>query len=192
MPHDRSLDWRLLQGGVPREILARITEGDPLGLQPLSEGRLHAHAYLIHPDRLAFKFAVRAAFVSALERYAGDPPLAQWLDQRLEETIEAILQEDTDDELCGNGMREDQELFYSMIAENAEVSLTMARRIHIVFNNLDFEQRLPFYRIVVEGVHPQDYAESTGSTFDDVLETVTTTMSLIMKLATEASPEDER
>src|SRR5687767_2341511 len=59
---ERAVDWRvILAGASPREVLARLMNGDPLGLAVVVEQRLRVHAYLLDADRVFLRAAARCA-----------------------------------------------------------------------------------------------------------------------------------
>ena len=57
----------LLAGGSPREILARLVDGDPLGLRAVVYERLRARAYLLEADRVFLRSLARVARLSDAE-----------------------------------------------------------------------------------------------------------------------------
>ena len=87
-PHWR----RLLSGSSPREVLARLVTGDPLGVRALVARRLREHCYLLDADRVYLRAIARCARFSA--RYRGQPALEQWLTERVDEALGDLLRED--------------------------------------------------------------------------------------------------
>ena len=86
-----------LRGESPGEILSRLCEGDPLSLGTMSTKRLRERALLIHPERLYVRALARTAYAAAWG-YEGDPPLDQWLGERIDQTIESLIEDDLTDE----------------------------------------------------------------------------------------------
>lgn len=94
-PRDRGKrpDWRvLLCGGTPREVLARIVDGDPLGLRPRVATALRRGAWLMDADRVLLRALAYCARRGST--YRGRPPIDEWLDARLHEAIEDLLEEE--------------------------------------------------------------------------------------------------
>jgi len=84
-------DWRaLLCGGTPREVLARIVDGDPLGLRPRIAAALRAGAWLMDADRVLIRALALCARRGST--YRGRPPIDEWLDARVQESIDDLLE----------------------------------------------------------------------------------------------------
>ena len=84
-------DWRaLLCGGTPREVLARIVDGDPLGLRPRIAAALRAGAWLMDADRVLIRALALCARRGS--NYRGRPPIDEWLDARVQESIDDLLE----------------------------------------------------------------------------------------------------
>ena len=71
--------------GTPREILARIVPGDPLGLAALVSARLRAEALLLDADRVLLCSFARVA--REAPGWRGRPSLERWLGARVDEAI---------------------------------------------------------------------------------------------------------
>jgi len=87
-PHWR----RLLAGSSPREVLARLVNGDPLGVRARVALRLREHCYLMDADRVYLRAVARCARFSS--RYRGQPSLEEWLTERVDEALGDLLGED--------------------------------------------------------------------------------------------------
>ncbi|MCA8978542.1 MAG: hypothetical protein H6831_09840 [Planctomycetes bacterium] len=92
-PAARRPDWRaLLCGGTPREVLARIVDGDPLGLRPRIAAALRRGAWLMDADRVLLRALALCARRGA--SYRGRPAIDEWLEARVQEAIEDLLEEE--------------------------------------------------------------------------------------------------
>ncbi len=79
-------DWRvLLAGASPREVLARLTSGDPLALRGVVAARLSEQALLLDADRVWLRAVARVARFST--RYRGEPALERWLCGQVDDAI---------------------------------------------------------------------------------------------------------
>jgi len=86
-------DWRAwLAGASPREILARIVQGDPLRLRARVARKLRDGAYLLDADRVHLRSLARCA--RAATRYRGRPELGSWLDGLVDAAVADLLRED--------------------------------------------------------------------------------------------------
>lgn len=76
-------DWRtLFAGPSSRATLARISDGDPLGLEARCRERIAARALLIDLERAVQCVLANVAFFAP--RYKGSPPFEYWLRQRVD------------------------------------------------------------------------------------------------------------
>lgn len=66
----------ILRGGSPREILARLIDGDPLEIEARARDRIQALAFLVDPARTHMRAVARIAH--AAPRWRGEPPLTEW------------------------------------------------------------------------------------------------------------------
>jgi hypothetical protein len=86
-------DWRRwLAGGSPREILARIVPGDPLGVRVLVGRRLREEALLLDADRAHLRALAHCARYAA--RYEGRPAIESWLALQIDAAIEELGREE--------------------------------------------------------------------------------------------------
>jgi hypothetical protein len=146
-------------------------------------------AYLIDIDRLFHRAIARVAYAAALG-YNGTPSLSQWLVDRINESIEELLQEDVASELSGLPPDAEEEDYYSFLADAVEVEPVVARRMTIAFNGLAERQRRPFYQIAVLGESLDDYADAHDIPRDQLKASIQETMSFIL-LAQKADPDEE-
>ena len=75
--------WRaMFRGASPREILARLCEGDPLELVPRANERLRELDFLLPGQRVWARAAARVAYAGM--RYRGHPPLTNFLTRSID------------------------------------------------------------------------------------------------------------
>jgi hypothetical protein len=144
-----------------REVLRKILEGDPLGIAERSSLRLKERAILLDTARLTLRAMARAAYRA--RSYQGDPPLADWLTQRIEESMRDLIEEDRESERAGVPVGNDPEARFAFLSETIGVTPTIARRVCVVFNDLPDERRHAFWSMVIEGKSLNRYvAEGHG------------------------------
>lgn len=98
-PHARNARRRLRQEaallvlttGGPTEVLARLCDGDPLGLATRLVRRAAARALLVSPERLFERGAAHCARRAG--EYRGRPRPELWLERRAEEVVRAFERE---------------------------------------------------------------------------------------------------
>lgn len=131
----------------PREILTRLNEGRSLRLSAACRKRLAERAILLDPARLEARAMACVAHRAA--RYRGQRPLSAWVERRIDEAIDALLQEDWEESRSGALPCEPRDPRYSRIAEALGTSTLEARRVCTLVNGLDEEVRRALYAVVV-------------------------------------------
>jgi hypothetical protein len=156
----RAADWRaILAGASPREVLARLMNGDPLALAGVVEERLRARAYLLDADRVFLRAAARCARLSG--RYRGDPPLAAWLAERVDESMLELVDEEL--EALAGGAEPGAELsVFESLARPLGLDPGRTRRACAVHNGLCEEQRRAFREVVLESRDLDELARQGG------------------------------
>ena len=162
--------WRdLFLGGGPGRILQRLCAGDVLCLGELSEDRLREMVYMIHPDRLRARAMARVAY-GAAAGYDGRPPLLAWLRDRVDQSIEELLEEDLEEEQLGHPVEGIHlERYRTLIPPATGIDPKQARRACVFFNELPRAMREPFFRTVLEGWTTEEYAMEHDLSLDDVV-----------------------
>lgn len=147
------LDWRAwLAGGSPREVLARIVQGDPLGVRARVARKLRAEARLLDADRVHLRALARCA--RAAPSYRGRPELDAWLDARVAEALRELLEEDDErdlDEADGEIPDASEEGAWIELSRPLELDAGALARACRAFNRRPDEERRAFFLIVLEG-----------------------------------------
>jgi hypothetical protein len=150
----------LLRGKSSREILGRIVEGDPFGMEERCVNRIRHHAMLLPVRRLALRSLARTA--TRAGRYQGVPCLADWLNESIDRSIQDLLQEEREEER--NAMPVDaQDPRFTFLEDTLGLPVAQARKACIVFNDLPLEVRRSFQACIVDGKTINRYtAEGNG------------------------------
>lgn len=173
--------WRrILTGGSARSILASVVEGDPLGIRERCWQRILDEALFLDPNRLLVKACARIAYRAAHGSYDGVPPLAAWLAGRIDEAVADLRVDDLESERHGMPVSGHDAPFFGHVAEVAEIELDLARRVCLVLNQLPLAQRLPFFRLVVQGAGPEEVAAELDVRPEDLLETLERTFEHVL------------
>jgi hypothetical protein len=138
-----------LRRGTPRQVLAEIVEGDPLGMRGRCTERLCTRALLLSLDRLVLRSMARAA--RAAMTYRGRPQLARWLNAQIDAAIRDLIAEDRENERMGLLPGEPADPHYAFVSEALGVDPALARRVCVVHNDLPDLQRRVFWAVIVEG-----------------------------------------
>ena len=159
-PHWR----RLLAGSSPREVLARLVNGDPLGLRAVVARRLRAQCYLLDADRVFLRALARCARFST--RYRGQPPLADWLEERIDEAVGDLLTEDLEAARDDAARSPTAGTAYEDLARPLGLDPAAMRRACVAFDHADFACRRAFFELVIAGRSLDELARAgdTGAT----------------------------
>lgn len=151
----------LLHGSSASQILAKIAPGDPLGVAARCKARLDVRAQLIAHERAVARSLAQVAFAAV--RYRGEPDLASWLDRQIDRAIDALLNDDREDEIARRPTDEPWDPRFAFVSEAWGVSPALARRACIVFNDLPSIVRQAWWALTVHGKSINRYvAEGFG------------------------------
>lgn len=159
-------DWRrLLSGGPPRKLLARLVQGDPLGVRRLVGRELRASAVLLDADRVYLRALARCARHAA--RYQGRPAIEAWLKGQVSRAVREILREED------RALREtphgshDQDA-HTDLARPLGLDPRETRAACDAFNRRPVLERQAFFRLLIERASLEDVARETGSSIHSV------------------------
>lgn len=143
-----SLVRRLFAGDDPRAILARISEGDPLRLEPFCVARAREKSVLIDPETLFVRTMAQVAI--AAPRRDENSPLDRWLRDRVDDAIRDTLRRDR--EALDAGFVPEEPLAprfaYFMEALGIEPESTLSAIV--AFNELPRYTRESFFALILE------------------------------------------
>ena len=154
-------DWRrLLSGASPREVLARLMNGDPLRLVAVVEQRLRARAYLFDADRVFLRAAARCARFAG--RYRGEPVLGTWLAERVDEALLDLLRADALAARRGEAPGREQLAAFELLARPLGLEPARMHAACLAHNQLGVEERRAFRELVLEGASLDALAARRG------------------------------
>ncbi len=147
--------------GSSRAILARLVDGDPFEIGPRCVERMREEAFLVSLQRVHLRAVARTAYAAV--HYRGTPPLAQWLRERIDESVREILAEDREAERDGSVVAEAPEPLHAHVAAALGVEASLGRRACNAFNRLPAPVRHAFFAVVIERKSVNRYvAEGNG------------------------------
>ncbi len=157
--------WQeLFAGSSARAILARIVEGDPLGLQSRCEQRVHSQSLLLEVRRLHMRTAAHVARHAG--SYRGAPPLDVWVAEKVRKALGELL--DEDDERGRQSELPERPSDERLLAIAAAVGMepeVLARGL-AAFNRSSHDVRSALCGMVLDRVSPSDWAVVNGVTAD--------------------------
>ncbi|MCK6446705.1 MAG: hypothetical protein L6Q99_09970 [Planctomycetes bacterium] len=160
-------DWRaLFHGGDSRRVLARLMQDDPLGLRERVGAKLEARAYLLDADRVLLRSFARTA--RAASGYHGDPPLARWLDERIDEAVGDLVTEDFEAERTDAPLDERQATAYATLGGPLGFAPAELRAACVGFNRLPESDRRAFHALVIRGRSLDELARERGESASEV------------------------
>lgn len=148
----RELERRALElfaDGSPREILGRLCDGDPLGLDARTAKRAARDAFFVDRDRWSKRAFARVAYRAC--DYRSNVSLEPWIEARVGEAARDLLEEQQDEELRGISVHESMDAeYYGSFARDAGMEVGLARTACVALNQLPVETRRAFHALVVE------------------------------------------
>ena len=139
----------LLRGGNAREILERILDGDPLELEARCRERIERRAYLLDLGRLHLRVVARVA--RAAPSWNGTPSLADFIMERIEYSMQELIQEDREEELSGSPAADPHDPRFRLLVETLGIPIALARRASLAFNYLPERVRCAYFAVLVQG-----------------------------------------
>jgi hypothetical protein len=139
----------LLAGDCASEVLSRIADGDPLGVDLRCARRLRERALLLAQHRVlarSLAWIARSAI-----RYRGQPELDEWIATHVDLAIDTLLDEDREDERVGHPLSEPLDPRFAFVSEVWGVEPSLARKACIAFNALPLAVRRTYWAVVVDG-----------------------------------------
>jgi len=176
------LDPRTMTGTLPSLLIRELIDDDPLDLELRCRLRLESDGLLIARPRLFLRAAARCAH-KGFSYDAGSDPIEPWINARIEDSIRDLLDEDLS--FHRKNLPIEQPEHYSLLMEHLELTAEVARAAHVAFNRLPQEVRSAYFRIGIQGVHPESYSSNGGGSMDEIhahiLQAVNTLVQFRMK-----------
>ncbi len=139
----------ILAGGSPREVLRRLHESDPLGIEEICKERLAGLALFLDLERLVVRSMARTAF--AAFRYRGETSLGEFLVSCVDRSIQELVGEDRLAAREGGSVAPESVRLYSFLADPLGARPETARLAAVVFNDLPESVRRCYFSVVLQG-----------------------------------------
>jgi len=181
--------WESFRGRRSREILERLLDGDPLELEARCRAKLQESALLLDLSRLHLRALARVAHRAP--HYRGEPPLGEWLTDRIEDSIQDLLEEDRDAERLGTLPQTPVDHRYRFVSELLGLEVSLARRTCVAFNDLPSEVRCAWFAVAVLGKSVNRYVAEGHGPPEEVKAHVKRALTEIAKAARPRLDEEE-
>ncbi|MEO6708293.1 MAG: hypothetical protein ABI054_12585 [Planctomycetota bacterium] len=154
--------WRSVLGGMsPREVLARLLQGDPLELRQVVAARLAQRAYLFDADRVHLRALAHCARYAV--RYRGTPAIEIWLAEIVDQVLIELLREDVEAEKRGAPVDSDELAALVDLARPLGLEPAAMRRVCLAHNLLREPERQAFHGLVIAGRGLEQVARDLGA-----------------------------
>ncbi|HTF91147.1 MAG TPA: hypothetical protein VK843_22215 [Planctomycetota bacterium] len=154
--------WRSVLGGMsPREVLARLLQGDPLELRQVVAARLAQRAYLFDADRVHLRALAHCARYAV--RYRGTPAIEIWLAEIVDQALIELLREDVEAEKRGAPVDSEELAALVDLARPLGLEPAAMRRVCLAHNLLREPERQAFHGLVIAGRGLEEVARALGA-----------------------------
>ena len=174
--------WRSLLAGTPREVLARLVQGDPLGVRGVVSKRLRAGSVLLDADRVLLRVLARIA--RSAGRYRGRPAIDDWVDGHVLQVLGDVIREDHES-ARGRATTGEEEASDAFLALAGPLGLDPAsmRRACSAFNVLPLADRAAFIDLVLRNRSLDDLARELGESATQIARRARRALDLILDAA---------
>ena len=162
---------------LPRQLLARILDGDPLDLELRCELRRDETCFLISVKRLYRKSAARIAHGGC--RYTGKPPIEEWIGKCIDQSIRDILDEDESGDRRKLPIK--VKAHYELLSEELGFTPELSRAAHVCFNLLEENCRAAYFALCVHGLSLEEYAAKVGETPKQIQKAVSEAAGVVLE-----------
>jgi hypothetical protein len=152
----------VLGDGSPRQILARVVDGDPLALRPRCELRVRSQAILLDVHRLHLRSAAHVARHGAA--YAGAPTLDIWLAEKIRAATRELLQDEAEQVASGAIPEPPEDERLLLIAETFGIDPAVLGPGCVAFNRARYEVRAAFQGLILEAQDAEAWCAANSTT----------------------------
>lgn len=151
----------ILRESDPRVILNRLVDEDPFEISARCARRMREEAVLLPPERLILNTMARIAIGAG--SYSGKETLEEWVEVAIEISIDALLEEQRDEERTGVPVKDSPDAaFYVEFAAIVGVDVPDGRLACALFNGMSDDHREAFHAVIIQGLSPEAWAEENG------------------------------
>lgn len=172
---------QLLGAGSARDVLHRLIDGDPMEIRPRCLARVRDGAWFVSLDRAHLRAVARVAYAARV--YRGTPALDEWLQERIDRSLEELVREEREEERAQTLPGLPIDPLYKYVAAVLGLEIPLARRACVALNSLPLEVRRAFFavaldrksirRYVAEGNGPPTNVQADLKTATDAIQVAT-------------------
>lgn len=177
-----------LRGGDASEILAHLSEGDPLRLQEATARRLREVWFLLEPERVYHRALAACATGAALEDSPAD--LDAWVRAKVDLAIEILVRADFEAEQAHPELVSEQEKVFPLLTDSLMLDPELVRFVSVSFNALDPLPRRAFFELMIEGREVAEVIEAGPWDEDGLYQAIQTALAT-MGLDVPPEPPDD-
>lgn len=178
-----NLVWpSFLRGRDAAEVLAHLSEGDPLHLRERASQRLRELWILIDPDRATHRALALCAQAAVLEDPVED--LKAWAERKLDRAILDLVRLDREAESEHPEILSEEERDFPLLTQSLMLEPGLVRTVSVAFNALEPLPRRAFFELLIEGRPVGDCLENGPWDEDglyDAIQTALATLNLDMR-----------
>jgi hypothetical protein len=177
-----------LRGRDASEILAHLSQGDPLRLQEASARRLREVWILLEPDRVFHRALAVCAKAASMER----PPanLAAWALSNLDLAIEELVVLDRETEQAHPDVVSEEERVFPLLTDSLMLDPELVRFTTVSFNALDALPRRAFFQLLIEGREVPEVIEAGPWDEDGLYEAIQKALATVGLDVPPTAPDD--
>lgn len=178
-----------LRGEDSQEILARLSQADPLHLREAAARRLREVWFLLEPDRVFHRTLAVCADAVPCE----DPPqdLSAWARGKLDLAIDQLVRLDSEAEFAHPELLTDAEKDFPLLTECLLLEPELVRAASVAFNSLEPLPRRAFFELLIEGREPPEVIEAGPWDEDGLYEAIQTALATL-GLDVQPEPADDQ
>lgn len=187
-PASRAQALSLLEG-LPRAVLARLTDGDPLGVRAVVGARLRERSQLFDADRIH----LRALALIAREAgsFSGRPALGSWVGDRVERALDEVLLEARKDTLDSEVDAPGAAGAFGVLGAPLGLRPAAAQAATLALNQLPQPERRAFLGLVIESRPLDELAAEESASAREVGRRARRALDSILEAARQHSPPEE-
>jgi len=177
-----------LRGEDASEILAHLSEGDPLRLQETSARRLRELWFLLEPERVYHRAIAVCAKAASMESPPAD--MSAWTRAKVDHAIELLVRADSEAEQAHPELVNEDEKVFPLLTNSLMLDPELVRFVSVSFNALDPLPRRAFFELMIEGREVVEVVEAGPWDQDGLYQAIQTALAT-MGLDVQPEPPDD-
>ena len=181
--------WRRVLAGTPREVLARLVQGDPLGVRSAVASRLRSGCLLLDADRVHLRVIARIA--RSAGRYRGRPGVEEWVDGHVLKILGEVIREDHEAARGRASTGNEPSAAFSALAEPLGLDPQSMRKACSSFNVLPLADRAAFTDLVLRSRSLDELARELGEGATHIARRARRSLDVILEAARPLSGQED-